>query len=191
VTERADLAGRTDVTGRRDVTGRVNEAEMPQGRTMPLREKELRAQRTTERIGEVDVYREVREEKRTIEVPVTREEVVIHTRPASGEATGPISEGEVLRIPVSEERVTITKEPHVYGEVDIETQRTTEQRPFTETVRKEVSRIERKGQDKEHVVEDKINEPAALNRDRDALNREHNLKDQPLDRDRDRKEREL
>ena len=43
---------------------------------------------------------------------------------------------ETIRILVTEEHVDVEKQPHVYGEVDVEKRPVTEQKPFIETVRK-------------------------------------------------------
>ncbi|HVK17002.1 MAG TPA: DUF2382 domain-containing protein, partial [Fimbriiglobus sp.] len=47
------------------------------GRTVQLREEQLRTNKTTEKAGEVDIRKEVHTERRTVTVPVEREEVVI------------------------------------------------------------------------------------------------------------------
>src|SRR5919112_5998359 len=50
---------------------------------LQLREEELRAEKERVEAGEVRVRKEVVSEERTLEVPVTREEVVIERRPAA------------------------------------------------------------------------------------------------------------
>ena len=139
----------------RDVEGQM--------RRMPLREEEIHVRKHRENVGEVEVTKEVREEVRHIEVPVSREEVVIKTRPAHGDG-GPIGEPDTLRVPVSEERVDVEKETHVYGEVDVEKERYTEQQPFTERVRKEVPHVEKHG-DVTNVREGELTEKERLERD--------------------------
>src|SRR4051812_31487867 len=80
-----------------------------------LREEELRAEKERVQAGEVRLRKEVVSEQRTIEVPVTREEVVIERRPASGKENvgGQINEGEEIRVPLMEEEVHVEKTPVV------------------------------------------------------------------------------
>ena len=164
--ERESMARRPGEVGREEV-------EPHEARKLRLREEELHAERTRERVGEVEVTREVREEKQTIEVPVTHEDVVIRTHTVSGEAgrVEPLGDGETIRIPVSEERVRVTKEPHVYGEVEVEKERTVEEKKFTETVRKEVPKVQKKGDVTSRVIDEQTA------REREAAEREKARRD--------------
>jgi uncharacterized protein (TIGR02271 family) len=81
---------------------------------VPVHEEELRAERTTDQAGEVRVDRNVVEEERTLDVPVTREEVEVRRVPVSGTASTDASaftDGDTIRVPVTEELVPDTKEP--------------------------------------------------------------------------------
>lgn len=122
-------------------------------RSIPLEEEQIRATTHTERVGEVEIGKEVREEERQFTVPVSHEEVVITRHDVDRPADQPIGEGETVRIPLSEERVEVHKEPRVYGEVEVEKRRVTEERPVSGTVRKEVPEVRKRGD-----VEDKIAE---------------------------------
>jgi uncharacterized protein (TIGR02271 family) len=83
-----------------------------------LREEELRATKEPVKAGEVRVRKDVVTEEKTIDVPVTREEVVIERHPASGRpATGSIKEGEEIRVPLTEEEVRVEKRPVVKEEI--------------------------------------------------------------------------
>src|SRR5207302_270260 len=53
----------------------------PAGRTMQLKEEELKVDKAPVQTGEVEVRKEVVTEHRQISVPVEREEVVIERRP--------------------------------------------------------------------------------------------------------------
>lgn len=97
--------------------GRASDTEGD--RTIQLSEEQLRANKTTENTGEVDVRKEVHTERKTVTVPVQREEVVIERRPASGGATGGDIKAEEIRIPVKEERVNVSKETVVKEEVSV------------------------------------------------------------------------
>ena len=81
---------------------------------------------------------------RTIEVPVTREEVVIERRPAAQgqKADGDIAEGEAIRIPLMEEEVRVEKTPVVREEVTLKERQIQDTERVSETVRREEARIE-------------------------------------------------
>jgi uncharacterized protein (TIGR02271 family) len=67
--------------------------------------------------GEISIRKEVITELQTIRVPVTREELVIERRSADGRCTTEVLAGQhQLRIPISKERVLVSKE-HVISEV--------------------------------------------------------------------------
>lgn len=125
-------------------------AETGEGQKMRLHAEQLRAYKQPEQVGEVNVRKEVVSEQQTLNVPVTREEVVVERRSLAGDASAaeaeePIGEGETLRIPVSEEKVNVTKEAMATGEVDISKRRVQESRQFTDTVRHEEAHIEKEG----------------------------------------------
>ena len=151
-THTATTAG-TTTSGTAKATG----ASTTRGGTMEVREEELRARKESVQAGEVSVRKEVKTEHKTLEVPVTREEVVIERRPASGQAsTGDIRTGEEIRIPVREEQVTIEKTPVVKEEVHVGKRQVQETKQVSGTVRKEEVRVEEKGDvDVKHTDETK------------------------------------
>jgi uncharacterized protein (TIGR02271 family) len=115
-------------------------------RTVQLREEELRANKDMRQTGEVELRKEVREEQRTIDVPVTREEVTIERHPVDRKPSDrPIGEGETIRVPVREEQVTVEKRPVVTEEVSVGKRPVTETEHVTDTVRREELRTEREG----------------------------------------------
>ncbi|MDQ2833079.1 MAG: YsnF/AvaK domain-containing protein [Acidobacteriota bacterium] len=71
--------------------------------------------------GEVRIHKEVITENQTIQVPVTREELVIERRAVNENtpATGTIGESQDIRIPLTEERASIDKSTFVREEVAI------------------------------------------------------------------------
>jgi len=112
--------------------------------TLRLHEERLRAEKAEQQVGEVDVRTEVRTERKTIEVPVEREEVVIERRPARGAASGDVKAQEI-RIPVSEERVHVTKETVATEEVSVSKQRVKGTKTVSGDVRKEEVVVESEG----------------------------------------------
>src|SRR5919112_4853950 len=103
-----------------------------------LREEELRAQKERVKAGEVRVRKEVVSEERTIEVPVTREEVVIERRPAAEgrTASGDIDDDEEIRIPLMEEEVRVEKTPVVREEVTLKKRQVQDTEAVSDTVRR-------------------------------------------------------
>jgi uncharacterized protein (TIGR02271 family) len=134
---RADRANTLSEGGFRDDSGRV----------IQLKEEHLRADKQRVSAGEVKVRKEVRTEQQQITVPVECEEVVVERRPASGAASGDLR-AEEIRIPVSEERVTVSKEPVVREEVVVGKRKVKETRTVGGTVRKEDAVVEATGEAK-------------------------------------------
>ena len=113
---------------------------------LQLREEELRATKERVKAGEVRVRKDVVSEEKTIEVPVTREEVVIERHPVSGRpATGKIKEGEEIRIPVTEEEVRVEKRPVVKEEITVGKRHVQETETVRDTIRREEARVDETG----------------------------------------------
>jgi uncharacterized protein (TIGR02271 family) len=112
--------------------------------TIPLHEEELRVSKDKVQTGEVEVRKDVVTEKKTIEVPTTREEVVVERHPASGKATGEEFREGATRIPTSEEQVHVEKEPVKKEEVRISKEQVQDTKEVEGDVRKEDIRVERK-----------------------------------------------
>ncbi|MHB1413640.1 MAG: YsnF/AvaK domain-containing protein [Chloroflexota bacterium] len=113
---------------------------------VPLREEELEVRRRSEKAGEVKVSKDIEEERQRMNIPTTKEEVTIERRPVEGKVEkGPVTgEGEV-RIPIREEEVEVTKHPVTREEVVIHKGEVTEEHPVEETIKREVPRVEKKG----------------------------------------------
>jgi uncharacterized protein (TIGR02271 family) len=88
--------------------------------------------------GEVRIRKEVITETQTVQVPVTREELVIERRPVdqATPATGSIGESEI-RIPLSEERASVDTSTVVREEVALGKKPIQEVRDLTGEVRRE------------------------------------------------------
>jgi uncharacterized protein (TIGR02271 family) len=118
------------------------------GQKLEVREEQLRAHTRPVQAGEVRVRKEVTTERKTLEVPVEREEVVIERHaPAGGKrvASDEIRPGEELRIPVKEEEVIVDKEAVVKEEVTVGKRKVHDTERVSGDVRKEQVRVERKG----------------------------------------------
>jgi len=122
------------------------------GETVQLREEELRARTREVETGRVQLGKTVVEEERTLEVPVTRDEVTIERhavdrRPADG-AIG--VESETVRVPIYEERVEVDKTPVVYEEIGVAKREVTTIQQVSDTVRREEARVETEGDTHPH-----------------------------------------
>jgi uncharacterized protein (TIGR02271 family) len=114
--------------------------------TIQLKEERLHAEKRPVETGQVTVRKEVHSETQHIDVPVEREEVVIERTPAHGRATaGAIAEGEEVRIPVREEKVSVSKDAVVKEEVKVGKRVVQDTEHVTGEVRKEEVKIEPKG----------------------------------------------
>jgi uncharacterized protein (TIGR02271 family) len=119
-----------------------------EGDTLRLREEELQARKSSVETGRVQLGKQVVEEKRTLDVPVTREEVTIERRPVDRRPSDqPIdtTEDETIRVPVREERVDVEKQPVVYEEVGVAKRVTQETQKVSDTVRREELRVDKDG----------------------------------------------
>ena len=117
------------------------------GQTMEVREEHLHATKQPVETGEVRLRKEVVTEQQTLQVPVTREEVVIERHPVGGHATSSadIRPGEEIRIPVREEKVEVHKDVVVKEEVSVGKRVVSDTEQVSGTVRKEQVKVEKEG----------------------------------------------
>jgi uncharacterized protein (TIGR02271 family) len=118
-------------------------------RSVELREEELQARKTPVETGSVQLGKDVVEEERTLDVPVTREEVYVERHPVDRRpADRPIgeSETETIGVPVTEERVEVEKQPVVYEEVGVGKRVKQETEQVSDTVRREELRMDNEGE---------------------------------------------
>jgi len=144
---------RTDTTTTRtsDVDVDVNRGgthrRAEEGERLQLREEELVAQKRMVEAGEVEIRKDVVSEQRTVEVPVTREEVVIERHPVERRVVdgGINATNEVIEVPVREEEVSFEKRVVVTEEVEIGKRAVQETRTASDTIRKEVLDVNTEG----------------------------------------------
>jgi uncharacterized protein (TIGR02271 family) len=113
-----------------------------------LRGEVLRTYRERVQRGEVRLRKEVITENQSVEVPVTREELVIERVPASADqtaATGEIGTDQEIRVPLSEERARVEKKPIVTEEVRVGKRAVQNTERLSDTVRHEELRVEGEG----------------------------------------------
>ena len=130
--------GRTDTTS----AGRF------EGDTVRLREEQLEPRKHMEQTGEVQLRKDVHTEHKTMDVPVSREEVVIERHPVDRRPADDADfreEGQTIRVPVREEQVSVEKRPVVTEEVTVGKRPVTETQTVSGDVRREEAKVEREG----------------------------------------------
>jgi uncharacterized protein (TIGR02271 family) len=115
--------------------------------TVQLRDEELQARKTSAETGQVTLGKDVIEERKTLEVPVTREEAYVERRAVNRPADRPIEAGtnQTIEVPIREERVDLEKQPVVYEEVGVGKRQVVENEQVSDTVRREQLRVDREG----------------------------------------------
>jgi uncharacterized protein (TIGR02271 family) len=115
--------------------------------TVDLKKEELHARKQAEQVGEVRVRKDVVTEHKKMDVPVTREEVVIERQPVAGgrTTTTDLKPGEEVRIPVKEEHVHLEKTAHVTEQVKVGKRKVKDTEHVSGDVRHEEIRVEKEG----------------------------------------------
>jgi uncharacterized protein (TIGR02271 family) len=128
-------------------TTTTTQDEPLQARSLRLREERLNVDKQRVQAGQVGLHKEVVEEQKTIDVPVTHEEVYIERRPVTdGTDDGtPIGTDEQIRVPVSAEQVNVSKNTVATGEVVIGKRQVEETQRVSDTVRHEEARLDQQG----------------------------------------------
>jgi uncharacterized protein (TIGR02271 family) len=113
-------------------------------RRIQLVSEVLRVRKERVNRGEVRLRKEVRTETQNVQVPVTREEIVIERTPVKGEktATGKIGADKEIRVPLSEERAQIEKVPVVREEVKVGKRTVASTQNLSDQVRREELEVE-------------------------------------------------
>ena len=116
-------------------------------RRIQLRGEILRTYKERVQRGEVRLRKDVITETKSVEVPVSREELVIERAPASGQrASGEIGrDAEEIRVPLSEERVRTEKQPVVNEEVRVGKRAVQRTENVSDKVRHEELRVDKEG----------------------------------------------
>ena len=100
----------------------------------------------TQREQELRIKKEPVIEQKSVEVPVTHEEVTIERRPATAAtaATGerPVTSETDITVPLKSEQIHVSKEPYVKEEVAVKKKPVTETKTITDEVRSESVNVE-------------------------------------------------
>jgi uncharacterized protein (TIGR02271 family) len=115
------------------------------GTRMTRSEEELQVQKRQVSAGEVAVKKDVVTENVAIPVTKRREEVDIERRPVTGVSPGTIgSSKDEIRVPITEERIEVTKRPVVKEEIVVKKRPVEEQTEVRGEIRKEKIDIDRR-----------------------------------------------
>ena len=114
-------------------------------RRIQLRGEMLRTYKERVQRGEVRLRKEVVTESQSVQVPVTREELVIERTPGSGQVSGEIGRDQEVRVPLAEERVHVEKQPVVNEEVRVGKRQVQSNKQVSDQVRHEELRVDKEG----------------------------------------------
>lgn len=121
-----------------ETEGKQQQEQEEEEETIPLTEEKLDVSKDTQE-SQARITKEPTTETKTVEVPVTHEEVTIERRPPSGqtEAREPSKTKEDITIPLKKEEVNVSKTPYVKEEVSVKKKPVTETRQVSEEVTSE------------------------------------------------------
>jgi uncharacterized protein (TIGR02271 family) len=111
-----------------------SEGQQEENTKIPLTDEKLDVSKHTQE-DQMKVTKEPVKETKTVEVPLTHEEVTIETRPPSGDtkAETPVSSTQDIEIPVKKEEIgEISKTPYVKEEAVVKKKPVTETKEVTE-----------------------------------------------------------
>jgi uncharacterized protein (TIGR02271 family) len=145
-------AGKETPMPKRDKT--VGQAE--EETTVPLTEEKLDVSKRAS-TREATITKEPVTETKTVEVPVTHEEISVERRPASGDtsrtaAEKPVQSRTETKVPLKKEEVEVTKQPYVKEEVAVKKKPVTETRTVSDQVTSE--KVNVRGASGEKTVEE-------------------------------------
>jgi len=113
---------------------------------LQLRKEVLDIDKASVHKGDVELAKEIISEHESVDVPVSREEVVIERKALNNEPSDvPITNEETIRIPVSEEIVDVDKHTVVTGEVSAHKRSMTDTKHIDETLKREEAIVKKTG----------------------------------------------
>lgn len=124
-------------------TERDDGEEESESTRVSLVEERLNISKRDVTYKEATLVKEPVTETKTVEVPITHEELIVERRTASKSTTStsdlkpPVTSKEEIKIPLKKEEVEVKKEPYVKEEVVLKKRRVTETKTITEEVKSE------------------------------------------------------
>jgi uncharacterized protein (TIGR02271 family) len=116
----------------------ARKAEMETTTTVPITEERLDASKR-ESTRQATITKEPVTETKTVEVPLTHEEISVERRPASDStrAGKPVQSKTETKVPLKQEEVQVTKQPYVKEDVSVKKKPVTETRTVPDKVTSE------------------------------------------------------
>ena len=141
-TTASDTRRGSDILGYRDPNRYARGTEIDDERRLQLRSERLNVDKNATVAGEASIETKVVEHHNDLDVPVVHEELYVERRPASATAVDdtssrPIGSNDVIRIPLMQEHVVVTKRSAVSGEYVIGKRAVTDTEHVAETTREE------------------------------------------------------
>lgn len=121
--------------------------------TVPVTEERLGVAKS-QSTSEAKITKTPVTETKTIEVPVTHEEISVERRPVSQTTSAstpdrPVQSEQEIRVPLKQEQVQVTKQPYVKEEVAIKKTPVTETKTVSDQITKEEVRVKGSRREKE------------------------------------------
>ena len=117
-----------------------------EGAHLDLREEELDINTYRVETGDVTLHKDIVEEERSVDVPVSHDQVIIEQRTVDRKPTDePITAEETVRIPITSEKIDVEKHTVVTGEISAHKRSVQETEQVHEVLRKEVADVESHG----------------------------------------------
>ncbi|MCG7344189.1 YsnF/AvaK domain-containing protein [Sporosarcina sp. ACRSL] len=163
------------VQNRYDETNQLDK-EM-QEHKMRLHEERLNVDKEEVERGEISLHKDVVEEEQSFDVPVRHEEVYVERRPVNEYESDVNSykmqhDDETIRVPITEERLEVTKKPYVSEEIVVGKRQVEDTETVNETVKREEARLEQSGEVDWHDGEDYQDEVVDVQTMRDKWHNE-------------------
>jgi uncharacterized protein (TIGR02271 family) len=142
---------------------RATTSSMPRQRQERTEEEETTVPLTEERLDvskkasarEATVTKEPMTQTKSVEVPVTHEEISVERRPASSssstKADSPVQSRTETKVPLKSEEVQVTKQPYVKEEVSVKKKPVTETKTVTDQVTSEKVKVKGDAGEEEEV----------------------------------------
>jgi uncharacterized protein (TIGR02271 family) len=121
----------------------IAKQEESESTRVPLVEEKLNVSKREVTYKEATLIKEPVTETKTVEVPVTHEELIVERRPpteatiSQDELKPPVTTREEIKIPLKKEEFEVKKEPYVKEEAVIKKKRVEERKTITEDVKSE------------------------------------------------------
>jgi uncharacterized protein (TIGR02271 family) len=130
-----------------EITGPADEAGLTDEQRLRLREERLQVDKERVQTGEVHVEKDVVEEERSVDVNVSHDEVYVERRKVDGrEADGDtapiVDDNDSIRIPITEERLEVTKKPVVTEELVVGKRKVEDTETVRDTVKREEAHVD-------------------------------------------------